>query len=139
MKTAIFWPMVAQVGIVVAVWVRLGVVRIGEMRAKRIHPQAVATTQSAARVLDNVGTADNFRNLFEVPVVFFAVCLALAVTDLVTPVQVGLAWTFVAARAAHSVIHTTYNKVKHRFAAFVVSMVTVIFMWILFALALATK
>jgi hypothetical protein len=75
-RNAIFWPMVAQVGIVVAVWVRLGFVRIGEMRARRIPSQAVATTRSAAQVLENVGTADNFRNLFEVPVVFFAVCIA---------------------------------------------------------------
>ncbi len=139
MRDAIFWPMVAQVGIVAAVWVRLYFVRVGEMKAKRIHPQAVATTRTAAQVLENVGTADNFRNLFEVPVLFFAVCLALAITDLVSPLQVGLAWAFVAARAVHSFIHTTYNKVLHRFSAFLVSTLCVFAMWTAFAVSLATR
>jgi hypothetical protein len=139
MRDAIFWPMAAQVAIVAAVWVRLGFVRIGEMKAKRIHPQAVATTRSASQVLEDVGTADNFRNLFEVPVLFFAVCLALAITDLVSPLQVALAWVFVAMRAVHSFIHTTYNKVMHRFMAFLVSTLCVFAMWIVFAVSLALR
>lgn len=139
MNDAIFWPMVAQVGIVVGVWIRLYFVRIGEMRAKRIPAQAVATTRAASQVLEDVGTADNFRNLFEVPVLFFAICLALAVTDLVTPIQLTLAWVFVVFRAAHSVIHTTYNTVKHRFTAYSISTVSVFVMWIVFAVALATR
>ena len=139
MRDAIFWPMVAQVAIVAAVWVRLYFVRVGEMKAKRIHPQAVATTRSASQVLEDVGTADNFRNLFEVPVLFFAVCLALAVTDLVSPLQVALAWVYVAMRAVHSYIHTTYNKVMHRFTAFLVSTVCVFAMWIVFAVSLAMR
>jgi hypothetical protein len=139
MRDAIFWPMVAQVAIVAAVWVRLGFVRIGEMKAKRIHPQAVATTRSAAQVLENVGTADNFRNLFEVPVLFFAVCLALAITDLVSPLQLALAWVFVAMRVVHSFIHTTYNKVMHRFMAFLAGTLCLFAMWIVFAFSLALR
>jgi hypothetical protein len=139
MRDAIFWPMVAQVAIVAAVWVRLYFVRVGEMKAKRIHPQAVATTRSASQVLEDVGTADNFRNLFEVPVLFFAVCLALAVTDLVSPLQVALAWLYVAMRAVHSYIHTTYNKVMHRFMAFLVSTTCVFVMWVVFAVSLAMR
>lgn len=139
MSDAILWPMVAQVGIVLGVWVRLGFVRIGEMKAKRIPAQAVATTRGASQVLENVGTADNFRNLFEVPVLFFAICLALAVTDLVTPVQLTLAWVFVVFRAVHSFIHTTYNKVMHRFSAYFVSSTCAFLMWIVFAVQLATK
>jgi hypothetical protein len=139
MRDAIFWPMVAQVGIVLAVWIRLGFVRIGEMKAKRIPPQAVATTRGASQVLENVGTADNFRNLFEVPVLFFAICLTLAVTDLVTPVHLTLAWLFVVFRVVHSFIHTTYNKVMHRFSAYFVSTACVFLMWLVFAVQLATK
>jgi hypothetical protein len=139
MKDAIFWPMLAQVAVVTAVFVRLGVVRFGEMKAKRIHPQAVATTRSASQVLEDVSTADNFRNLFEVPVLFFAVCLALAITDLVSPLQVTLAWAFVALRAVHSFIHTTYNKVLHRFTAYFLASLCVVAMWIVFAVSLAMR
>ena len=86
--------------------------------------------------LQDIAPADNFRNLFEVPVLFFAVCCALAVTDTVTGIQLALAWAFVALRAAHSFIHVTYNRVMHRFTVYVASTICVFAMWALFAWSL---
>ena len=83
-----------------------------------------------------MAAADNFRNLFEAPVLFFAVCCALAITDTVTPLQVTLAWVFVGLRAVHSFIHVTYNRVMHRFAAYVASTICLFLMWGLFAYSL---
>ena len=136
MRNAIFWPLVAQVVLVVAVSVRLYAKRIGELKTRRINPQAIATSQSAAAALKDVAAADNFRNLFEAPVLFFAVCCALAITDTVTPLQVTLAWIFVGLRAVHSFIHVTYNRVMHRFAAFGASTICLFLMWGLFAYSL---
>ena len=136
MRNAIFWPVIAQVLLVLAVSVRMYLVRVGEMRERRIRPQAIATSQTAAAALHNVAAADNFRNLFEAPVLFFVVCGALAITDTVTPLQVGLAWTYVGLRAIHSFIHVTYNRVIHRLLAYVASMACLFLMWGLFAYAL---
>ena len=136
MRNAIFWPVIAQVLLVLAVAVRTYLARVGEMRERRIRPQAIATSQTAAEALHNVAAADNFRNLFEAPVLFFVVCGALAITDTVTPLQVGLAWTYVGLRAVHSFIHVTYNRVIHRFLAYVASMACLFLMWGLFAYAL---
>lgn len=136
MRNLIFWPVIAQVALVVVIWWRMYVTRVREMRSRRIRPQALATSRHMS-VLQDVTAADNFRNLFEIPVLFFAVCLALAVTDTVTPVQIALAWTFVALRAMHSLIHVTYNRVVHRFAAYVASSLCVFAMWALFAVSLA--
>ena len=99
MRNAIFWPVIAQVLLVALVAGRMYAARIGEMRARRIDPQAVATSRSAAHALENIAPADNFRNLFEVPVLFFAVCGALAITDTVTPFQLVFAkWVLASAR-----------------------------------------
>ncbi len=117
MRNAIFWPLVAQVVLVGAVAVRMYAARVAEMRARRINPQSIATSRSAADALKDVAAADNFRNLFETPVLFFAVCCALAITDTVSLPQLVLAWTYVGLRAVHSLIHVTYNRVMHRFAA----------------------
>lgn len=136
MRNAIFWPVIAQVLLVLAVAVRMYLVRVAEMRARRIRPQAIATSHTAAEALQNVAAADNLRNLFETPVLFFAVCGALAITDTVTPLQLGLAWTYVGLRAVHSIIHVTYNRVIHRFLAFVASLTCLFLMWALFGLAL---
>jgi hypothetical protein len=136
MRNAIFWPLVAQVVLVAVVWGRMYATRIAEMRARSIRPQSVATSRTAAGALQNVAAADNFRNLFEVPVLFFAVCGALAITDTVTPLQLLLAWLYVGLRAVHSFIHVTYNRVMHRFWVYVASTFCVFVMWGLFAFAL---
>jgi hypothetical protein len=136
MRNDIFWPMIAQVALTFVVWLRMYVQRIGEMKAMRIHPQAIATSAAAAEKLRNTTAADNFRNLFEVPVLFYAICLALALTDRVTRVQLVLAWAFVVLRIAHSFIQITYNKVKHRFYIYVLGATCVFAMWAVFAVSL---
>ncbi len=133
----ILWPMVAMVALTAVVWTRIYAVRLSEIRTRRIYPQSLATRRSASRLLENTAAADNFGNLFEVPVLFFAVCLALALTGAATATQQFLAWTFVSLRAAHSFIHLGSNRVTHRFAVHVLATGTVYFMWILFAIGLA--
>ena len=134
--SAIFWPAVLQVALTLMVAVRMYLDRVTEMRARRVNPQALATSREAAARLENVAAADNFRNLFELPVLFFAICPALYVTDNVTALQLGLAWAFVLFRCAHTFIHVTYNRVMHRFQAYFLSMVCVFAMWAVFAVQL---
>ena len=118
MAHPIFLPAVAMVLLTVVVWFRMYFMRVAQMKRERIHPQAVATSaQSAARLTDS-RAADNFRNLFELPVLFYLALTVAAVAGLVTPVALGLAWLFVALRVLHSAIHCTYNKVFHRFYAY---------------------
>lgn len=116
---AIYLPGLAMAGLTFVVWWRMYFMRIGQMKRERIHPQKVATSAQSAALLTDSRAADNFRNLFELPVLFY---LALVVADragLVDGVSVGLAWLFVGLRVAHSAIHVTYNRVMHRFAAYV--------------------
>lgn len=135
MRTDIFWPMVALAGLTAAVWVLMYIRRISEMRSARIDPQSLATSDKAL-LLKNVTAADNLRNLFEVPILFYAICLCLAITGTVTPLQLTLAWLFVVLRGLHTLIHVTYNRVIHRFAIYVASTVCLFVMWVIFALTL---
>jgi hypothetical protein len=50
--------------------------------------------------------------------------------------QVSLAWGYVLLRAVHSLVHTTYNRVMHRFLAYSVSTLFVFAMWALFVVDL---
>lgn len=115
-----------------AVGVRLLQVRVKEMREKRIHPQAASTSVQMAAKLLNVQAADNFRNLFEVPVLFYALCATALATRSVPSWLVAGAWLFVCLRVAHSFIHCTYNKVMHRFPVFMLGLVLVIVLWVAF-------
>lgn len=104
--------------------------RVREARAKRIHPQAMSTSTKMAVRLEDVQAADNFRNLFEVPVLFYAlVAVALAIQQTPSWLVVG-AWAFVALRVVHSAIHCTYNKVYHRLVAFAGSFTILMALWV---------
>tara|TARA_R110002072_G_scaffold269868_2_gene429363 strand:- start:100919 stop:101338 length:420 start_codon:yes stop_codon:yes gene_type:complete len=115
---------------------RLLYTRVQEMQQKRIHPQTVATSVQMSTRLENVQTADNFRNLFEVPVLFYAlVATALAVNHTPTWLAYG-ALLFVALRIIHSFVHCTYNKVMHRLLVFLTSFVLIVGLWVSFYVTL---
>lgn len=128
---ALLPPLLFQVGLTFAVWIWLYVTRLAEMRRKDIDPQRLADQATAVTLLtDSAAPANNFRNLFELPVLFYlAVGLALLffVTD---PLLVRLAWGYVVLRALHSLIHCTYNRVLHRFLAHAASTVVLLMMWV---------
>jgi len=118
------------------VWLRVGSDRLGELRARRIHPQQVATSKQMGETLQNVQSADHFRNLFEVPVLFYALCGFLAITKLTTLLLLACAWGYVVLRAVHTYIHLTHNKVVRRFQTFVASTIVLYVMWGIFAVRL---
>jgi hypothetical protein len=65
--------------------------------------------------------ADNYNHLFEMPTLFYAVALALAIAGDSSTLSVALAWTYVALRVAHSVWQSTINVIEIRFAMFSLS------------------
>jgi len=128
-RNAIFYPALAMVALTFMVWLRLYVVRIREMRRLRIHPQSVASSAEKAARLVDTRAADNFNNLFEVPVLFYLALVVAHLSGLVTPLMLGLAWGFVAGRMLHSLIQCSYNKVMHRFGVYMVSTSLVWVLW----------
>ena len=124
--------------LVTLVALRMLYVRVTEMRTRRIHPQQVATSKTQADKFQSIQAADNYRNLFEMPVLFYALCVLLVVLNKADGTYVTLAWLFVALRFAHSAIHCSYNNVNHRFIAFGTSTVLVWAMWARLALQLAS-
>lgn len=133
----ILFPCAGMVALTAMVWVKLYVDRIGEMRERRIHPQKLASTEQARTILLRTAASDNFRNLFELPVLFYVLCLGLGASGVGGPLFVGAAWVYVLLRAAHSLIHVTYNRVWHRFVVYAASSVWLFGMWAAFAAKLA--
>ena len=126
---AIFLPALAMAALTFVVWWRMYFMRIGQMKRERIHPQSVATSaQVAAKLTDSRG-ADNFRNLFELPVLFYLALGVAAQAELVSATVLVLAWLFVALRVAHSWIQCTYNKVMHRFYVYVTGGMVLWVLW----------
>ena len=137
MTDPVWMPCAAMVGLTALVWVKLYVDRLGEMRARGIAPQALSTTRAGAGLLERTQAADNFRNLFEVPVLFYLLCVALALNGGSTPGFVTAAWAYAGLRALHSLIHVTYNRVVHRFLAYAASTLLLFGMWAAFVARMA--
>ena len=129
MNTGIILPVIALVLLTAVVWIRLYVERIRELRQRRIDPQALATSAAAGQTLQRVQASDNFKNLFEVPVLFYALCAVLISAQQVSAFFVIGAWVYVALRYTHSFIHLTYNRVMHRFTVYVLSTVILFVLW----------
>lgn len=128
MRSAYLLPLAAMVLLNFLVWLRLYQTRLGEMKRRRIHPQAVASASQMA-ALEDTRAADNFRNLSELPVLFYAAMLLILLLPMHGTLLLVLSWCFVALRYLHSFIHCTYNRVKDRFAAYLLSSIALWALW----------
>jgi hypothetical protein len=127
-QTAIFKPMFATVLLTFLVWLYMYVRRIRFITKNKLTPKDLtpgALAQLAPPAVSN--PSDNLKNLFEIPVIFYALALYLFVTSQVDATYVMAAWIFVGFRALHSAVHCTINIVIVRFYLYLFSTLAVWF------------
>jgi hypothetical protein len=133
-------PLLVQVLLTFSVWIYLFARRIPEIKNKGIDPQRLRDRAAAHTLLpESADASNNLKNLFELPVLFYAAVLLALVLMIQDMLLVVLAWGFVALRVVHSVIQVSYNNVNHRFAAYALSSLILLFMWIWLALYILTN
>lgn len=127
---AILQPLMAMILVTLVVWIALYVRRIRFLVTHRVPAQKVSTPEKVAAVIPEYVQypANNFKNLLELPVLFYALCLYLYVTGSADAVYVIAAWAFVALRAVHSLIQCTTNIVMHRFVVYMAGAAALWFM-----------
>jgi len=65
--------------------------------------------------------ADNYNHLMEIPTLFYAVAISLAVLGDNSSTSLMLAWGFVVLRIVHSLVQTLWNNIQTRFTLFFIS------------------
>ena len=130
----ILQPVIGMMLLTAVVWIVLFLRRIPAMQASGLPTQTWTTPDKTVELLtESVNNpANNFKNLFELPVVFYALCLVLFVTNSVDVLHVAAAWTFVGFRALHSLIHCTVNIVMARFLCYLAASLA---LWLMVARA----
>jgi hypothetical protein len=128
-QTAIFGPLFATIFLTFLVWVYMYIRRIRFIRSEKIDPKDMAVPGALARLSppEVSNPSDNLKNLFEVPVIFYALAMYLFVTSQVDAAYVGAAWVFAGFRVCHSIVHCTINIVMLRFYLYLVSTLAVWF------------
>jgi hypothetical protein len=125
----IFVPVIVQVLLTLLIYVRLIKVKVLAMRAGLVNMERRALHEDAwpESVLK---INNNIRNQFELPVLFYVICVVLWQLDAVTAIALAAATAFVLSRIAHAMIHLGSNYVPNRRRAFTVGW------WVLMGMAL---
>ncbi len=133
----ILWPTLAMVAVMFGVWFAL---MRGRLHHIADHPPSrhdFASGEAVARYFQPVERpAQNLANLFEMPVLYFALVPLLIATHQANDIQTALAWGFVQFRALHSVVHIGPNSVRTRFRLYLIACIVLAAMWIGFAIDL---
>jgi hypothetical protein len=113
-----------------AVWAYMYVRRIHFIETSKIRPQDLAVPGELARRSSPAvsNPSDNLKNLFELPVLFYALTLYLFTTGQADAGYVYAGWIFAAFRALHSAVHCTFNMVMLRFWLYAIASAALWFM-----------
>lgn len=138
MTESLAGPFVGMLLLTGAVWIVMFIKRVSSMSANAVDVEDVRDPQDVVRLLSPEANApsNNLKNLFELPVIFYAVCLYLMVAEQVDSTYVTCAWIFLGSRVLHSLIHCSYNRVLHRFIAYLIGGIALWVMVVRAALAL---
>jgi hypothetical protein len=128
-QQAIFGPFFATMSLTLVVWVYMYVRRISFINSNKLRPDDLAVPGALARLSPPAvsNPSDNLKNLFELPVLFYALTIYLFVTNQVDAAYVLAGWIFVGFRALHSAVHCTFNRVMLRFYLYLISSVSLWF------------
>lgn len=138
MILGLIWPTIFLVALVFVVWATMFLMRMRHMRASPPQAGDMASGEASQRYFAPVEMpSNNLANLFEMPVLYFALVPLLMLTAQVTRAQVVLAWLFVIARAVHSLIHIARVAVPLRFLVYAFSCAMLLAMWIGFTVDVA--
>jgi hypothetical protein len=134
-QNAIFSPFFAMVLLTFVVWLYMYFRRLSFIASKKLKTEELTDSLLAQLSPPAVSNpSNNFKNLFEIPVIFYALVLYLFSTQQVDVLYVNAAWIFVVFRALHSAVHCTFNLINLRFGFYLVSSIAVWFILIRAAL-----
>ena len=131
----IVYPLLTMVILTLIVTIRLlffavKSIRNGEVHIKqyRIYDGKFPAKFSSVR--------QHYKNMFEMPILFYLLCTLLIISDSVAPLDIQLAWGFVIFRILHSISRIPNKNVNIRFGLFAGSFIMLVAEWVNYGLKL---
>jgi hypothetical protein len=128
-RIALVWPAAALVLLTYVALFTVARRRVAAMRSGRLSLDYFRTNRGAEPPDDAVQAVRQYENLFELPVLFYALLAILIAIPFVDIVLLVLAWIFVALRYAHAAVHLGANDVMLRFRTFSAGAAVLAAMW----------
>ncbi len=112
-------PVLALIVWTMIIWIWMYATRIPAMQKAKIHPQKAIHPGSLNTLPSEVrAVSDNYNHLHEQPTIFYALAIYSFLVGVGDPLNVWLAWGYVAARVAHSLVQIVLRQVALRFYLF---------------------
>ena len=130
-------PVLALIGWTFVMWFWMYATRIPAMQAAKIDMAELSRTGAKLELPPQIArVADNYNHLHEQPTLFYALALATQLAGAGDTLNIGIAWAYVAARIAHSLVQATKNVIPVRFAVFALASLLLMALFIRTALQL---
>lgn len=120
-QAAILTPFFAMLFLTFLVWIFMFAKRIPFIQNTKFDEPVTGEVLQRLSPPEVSNPSDNLKNLFEMPILFYAIVLYLFSTQSVDAGYVWMAWGYVILRAAHSAVHCTFNHVMTRFGVYALS------------------
>ena len=113
----IFWPVLMQILLILLMYMLLGYRKEKKKKTGNVNLKATALDNKAWPP-EVVKVSNNIDNQFEIPMVFFVLCLLFFGIGQVDLLVLSLAWAYVISRYAHAYVHIGSNYVPLRMRIF---------------------
>lgn len=128
-QASVLVPMLLIVALTFVGFVKMAVGRGAAIKAGQ-DPSYYRAHLGAPEPEATVAAVRHWGNLFELPTLFYAVCLTAFVLNAVSVWTLAFAWGFVVARLLQSAVHMTYNNPSHRGGGFILGALFMAALWI---------
>ncbi len=136
---SILFPVIAMAVLTFFVAIRLYLVQYGATKRREVRYGFFSVYRGEAPEFIQAAR-DHYKNLFELPVLFYVWAVILYAGGQVDQVDLVLSWSFVVSRYVHSFIRATnHSKILYRLSVFAVGFFIVVACWAKLLLMLLTE
>ena len=125
----ILYPAFLLMGLTLVLTMRLGLMRYRAVQKGTVDPRYFVLYRGYDEPEKLAVNSRHIVNLFEAPVLYYAISIIAFVTNQGGTLLLALLWAYVALRIMHSYVHLTSNKVIVRFRVFALSQLTLLVCW----------
>ena len=126
---SILHPLISMVVLTFLVAIRLAYFAINAVVKGKVHIKQLRVYDGEFPI-DYKSARQHYKNMFEMPILFYLLCTLLLINNNYTQLDVILAWGFVLFRLLHSLVRIQNRDVNLRFGVFTGSFIMLVFGWV---------
>ncbi|MDX1490381.1 MAG: MAPEG family protein [Pseudohongiellaceae bacterium] len=128
-QSLLVYPMFVMVLLTASIVIRTLRARIKSVKKGEIEAKYYRLYQGAVEPEETAKLTRHFSNLFEAPVLFYAVCVAAMSLNITGLAFLLLSWAYVVTRIVHTIVHTGRNRLRNRMIWYFASWTVLLAMW----------